>query len=579
MGKTLVIIESPGKIEKISSILGENYTVMASVGHITELAKGGHHGIGIDFDNNFKLNYVLMDSKVSVLSKIIEAAKSHDKIVLLCDPDREGISIAWHIQQRLVGIDKEILSTSTNKLTKEGLKEAFSKLGEINLNIVKAQEARRALDRIVGFVVSPFLIKTKNKNLSAGRVQSVAVRMIVDREREIENFVPEVYYTIDAALNANGIDFMASFNKKIKDKKQGDLIFNKLKSSNFTVESITDDFEFKSPPAPMITSTLQQTMSSLHGFDADRTMKAAQGLYEAGLVTYIRTDCPDISEDALKDVRDYLVKNNYNIPSKPNKYKSKDSAQEAHECIRPTYLENDLNSGFVSLDEDQKKTYDVILKYFVASQALPAKYSTRKLILKSNADEELKLKSSGKCLVETNFMDILELKDNSKIEIPNLKEGDLVNLSNSESIVLEKKKTNPPARYNLAKLIKELDNKGIGRPSTYAEILTRIESRNYVERKNNVYYPTELGKEVTDELKNHFSFMDYDFTSKIEEELDKVAAGKLTYLEMLNSFYPNFIKEINSAYIKSNIPLCPKCNSPLAQKNGQSFCSNYRKCR
>lgn len=579
MGKKLVIIESPGKIEKISSLLGDDYTVIASVGHITELAKGGIHGIGVDIENQFKPKYVLMEDKVKVLNKIIAEAKTHDSIILLCDPDREGISIAWHIKQKLNGIDKDIKSTTTDKLTKEGLKKAFEKLGDININIVRAQEARRVLDRIVGFVASPYLIKTQGTNLSAGRVQSVTVRLVVDREREIEAFTPETFYTIDLTLKKD-TEFKAVYPKKLKDKNEADRIYNILKDDSFIVSDIADDFEYKNPPAPMITSVLQQTMSNLHGFDADRTMKAAQSLYEGGYVTYIRTDCPDISEEALTDVRAYLTKNNYKIPVKPNKYKSKESAQEAHECIRPTYLENDLKSSFCTLDEDQKKVYDVIWKYFVASQSIPAKYSTRKVTFRSKKDNSVTIKSSGKCLVEANFLDILELKDNSKIEIPFLSVNDEVNLANPKSVVLEKKKTQPPARYNLAKLLKELENRGIGRPSTYADLLSKIESRNYVERKNNVYYPTELGKKITDLLTENFSFMDYEFTAKVEEELDQIALGKLSYLEMMEKFYPLFDAEIKKAYKNSNLELCTKCSNPMViPKDKPKFCSNYKKCK
>jgi len=580
MGKKLVIIESPGKIDKISSLLGDDYTVIASVGHITELAKGGIHGIGVDIENQFKPKYVLMQDRVQVLNKILSEAKTHDSIILLCDPDREGISISWHIKQKLNGIDKDIKATMTDKLTKEGLKKAFENLGDIDINIVHAQEARRVLDRLVGFLASPYLIKTQGTNLSAGRVQSVTVRLVVDREREIEAFTPETFYTIDLTLK-KGTEFKAVYPKKLKDKTEADKIYNTLKDDSFTVVDIADDFEYKSPPAPMITSTLQQTMSNLHGFDADRTMKAAQSLYEGGYVTYIRTDCPDISEEALIEVRAYLTKNSYKIPTKPNKYKSKESAQEAHECIRPTYLENDLKSSFSTLDEDQKKVYDVIWKYFVASQAIPAKYSTRKVTFRSKKDNSIAIKSSGKCLVEANFLDILELKDNSKIEIPLLSINDEINLANPKAVVLEKKKTQPPARYNLSKLLKELENKGIGRPSTYAELLSKIESRNYVERKNNVYYPTELGKKITDLLIENFSFMDYEFTAKVEEDLDKIALGKLSYLEMMEKFYPLFNSEIKKAYKKSDLELCPKCDNPMAiSKDGKSkFCSNYKKCK
>lgn len=577
--KKLVIIESPGKLKKISSILGPDYTILPTVGHIVELAKGGRHGIGIDFENNYKLKYMLMEDKVKVLSNIIEAAKDHDEIILLCDPDREGISISWHIKERLIGFDKPIRATATDQITKEGLKKAFSQLGDINLNIVRAQEARRALDRIVGFMASPFLMKVKNKALSAGRVQSVAVRLIVDKEKEISNFNPETYFTIDLNLN-KGIDFRAVYPKKLKDEKEANRINNLLLNEDYIVDNIKDDIELKNPSAPLITSTLQQVMSTIHGFEPARTMKAAQGLYEGGYVTYIRTDSPDISKEALDDVRDYLKNNNHKIPKNPNKYKSKDSAQEAHECIRPTNLNSKLDDGYSDVDEDQKKVYDVIWKYFVASQCEPAKFSTRKVIFKSNTSN-IEVKSSGKCLVEANYLDILGQKDNSKIDIPELKVGEVVKLSSNNPTILEKKKTKPPARFNIASLVKNLEDNEIGRPSTYAEIISKIESREYVERKGNVYYPTELGINITNTLTESFSFMDYNFTATIEKDLDLIAEGKMTYLEMMNKFYPSFKKELTEAYKKENVELCKKCESPLVtSKDGNStFCSNYRKCK
>lgn len=576
MSKTLVIVESPNKIKKISEVLGSDYTVVASVGHITELAKGKHHGIGIDFKNNYKPKYVLSQDKVDVLKNILEKGKQCDDIIILSDPDREGEAIAWHLNERIKDLNKPIKRTTTDEITKPKILKAFKNLRDINIDMVKAQEARRVLDRIVGFMVSPYLIKSKNQNLSAGRVQSVAVRLIVDREEEINKFISETYYTIDANLNFNSIKFKASYPIKLKDKAKADSIFSIIEKSKFKVVDIEDSFEYKNPQPPLVTSTLQQTMSRIHGFGADQTMKSAQALYEAGLVTYIRTDSPAISKEALEEVRDYLKNNNHNIPKKANEYKAKDSAQEAHECIRPTTVDFDINSSLAQLSNDDKLVYDIIWKYFVASQCESAKYSTRKVILESDIDNKVKIKASGKALIEKNFLNILEVSDKSKIDIPDLQVGDIVSLDNA---LLETKKTQPPGRFSLDKLVSELDKRGIGRPSTYADILSKIESRNYVEKKGNVYHPTKLGIEVINLLKDNFKFMDYEFTSKMESMLDDIASGKLTYLQMISDFFPDFKKELDSAYLKSNIKLCNICKYPITSSNGKEYCSNYRFCR
>lgn len=576
--KTLVIVESPNKIKKISEILGDDYIVVASVGHIVELGKGGHHGIGVDIDNGFKPRYVLMDDKVNVLKNIHERIKECDNVVLFCDPDREGASIAWHVQERIKDFGKPIKSTSSDKLSKKKVLEAFQNLKDIDMNMVRAQEARRVLDRIVGFTASPFLSKVENSTLSAGRVQSVAVRLVVDRENDILNFKPETYYTIDVDLVKNNKIFKAAFPVKIKNESVANDIAEIIKKSSFIVKDIEDSVESKSPPAPMITSTLQQVMSKLHGFSAEQTMKAAQSLYESGLVSYIRTDSPAASKEDIDDVRNYLKTNNYKIPKKQNEYKAKSSAQEAHECIRPVNIHNDGNNGFNALSGDEKKTYDVIWKYFIASQCESAKFSTRKVIFECSEDSEVKLKSSGKCVLEKNFMEILDQSDDSKIDIPELTIGEIINKSGE--VNLQKKKTKPLPRFSLADLIADLEKKGICRPSTFADILSKIEKRGYVEKKGNVYHPTELGIKISNLLKDSFKFMDYNFTSDMEDNLDKIAEGKLSYLELLKSFYPDYKKELTNAYIKANVDLCKKCNSPMVViKDKEPFCSNYRNCK
>ena len=513
MNKELIIVESPSKAEKIQNYLGKNYIVLASKGHITELAKGGKFGIGVDVDNNFKPKYVIMQDKYKFIDEAIKAAKQCSCIYLMTDPDREGFAIAWHIAQRLEGVNIPIKRATFNEITKKAILQAIKNAGEIDMNIVHSQEARRILDRLVGFMASPFLIQHYNTNLSAGRVQSVVTRMVIDREKEIQDFKPENYWTISVELEKDKNVFLTKYAERVTDQNTANDVRDTLLSEKeYVVSEVLAEEEKRYPSPPLITSTLQRICSKDYGVSADRTMKAAQNLYENGYCTYIRTDSVRIEDEALKDVRSWIKNNNFTVPTKAYTYKNKDAAQDAHECIRPT----DLNFKSSNLTGDEATVYDVIWKYFIASQMMPAVYNTLKVTAHLKSDPKFKVKASGKALKSKGFLEILGIDDNSKIDIPMLNKGDICFLHGKKPVVSEKKQTQPPPRYSEHNLIKELEKNGIGRPSTYAELLNRIEGRNYVEKKNNIFYPTETGKKVTNTLIDNFNFMNYDFTSNME---------------------------------------------------------------
>ena len=584
MEKTLVIVESPSKATKIQEYLGKEYIVLACKGHIVDLGKGSHHGIGVEINNNFKPHYVLMDDKVSTLSSIMHAAKECKTILLAPDPDREGESIAWHLFERLKDFEKPIKRIEFNEITKDKIKKAIKNPRDIDLNLFKAQEARRILDRIVGFMASPFLINFWGNNLSAGRVQSVVTRMIVDREKEIEKFIPEEYWTIQVSLQKDNNIFTTKFVDKIISQKDADNKKTELLSEKeYIVKDVIAEQELKKPSPPLITSTLQKIMSKEYGFAPDRTMKAAQSLYENGYCSYIRTDSVRANDDAIKEVRDWIKNNSYELPNKINIFKNKDAAQDAHECIRPTDINLLPDNNFAMIDPDEKKVYEIIWKYFIASQMSPAVYNTLKVILNPK-NSKLEVKASGKALKSEGFLKLLKASDQSKIDIPNLLKGDIVNLSGTNPVKSEKKLTQSPPRYSIDKLISELENKNIGRPATYADLISKISNRNYVEMKGNVFHPTTNGQKINDILIKYFSFLNYDYTANMESNLDKIAEGKEDQLKMLSEFFTVFSKELKEAYINNNGILCNKCQSPMVKKNkkdGTSFlaCSSYPYCR
>lgn len=584
--KTLVIVESPSKASKIQSYLGKDYIVMASKGHITDLAKGGKYGLGVDINNNFKPRYVLMEDKLDILDNLISAAKNVDQIFVASDPDREGEAIAWHLADRLEGVGKPIKRMVFNEIKKDKLQKAVKSVRDIDMNLFHAQEARRILDRLVGFMASPFLMNFFGPHLSAGRVQSVVTRMVVDREREIEAFVPEDFWTIQVSLSKDDTNnFLMKYHGKLTDLTSANDMKSRLSIKDYVVSEVLSEEEKKYPQPPLVTSTLQRIMSKEYGFDAARTMKAAQSLYESGYCTYIRTDSVRVGDDALVEVREWIADNGFSLPKKPHIYKNKDAAQDAHECIRPSDLNLNPSNQMAIIDADEKLVYEIIWKYFIASQMMPAIYSTLKVSAHVKNDKEALVKASGKALKFSGYLDIFGALDESKIDIPNLVVGDSLKLFGKNPVRLEKKQTQPPPRFSEDKLIKELVNNNIGRPATYADLLSKITSRNYVEKKGNVYHATELGKKVTNVLINSFAFMGYDYTAKMEQQLDEVECGKVDHIDMLKKFFPLFKKELDEAYLAQGGILCDKCGSPMIVRTVKSdaskflACSSYPKCR
>lgn len=586
--KTLVIVESPAKANSIQKYLGADFVVMASVGHITDLAKGGRYGLGVDIENNFKPRYVLMEDKIEVLDKLLAASKKVDQIYVASDPDREGEAIAWHLADRLSDVGKPIRRVVFNEIKKDKIQKAIKSPRDIDLNLFHSQEARRILDRLVGFTASPFLMNFFGPKLSAGRVQSVVTRMIIDREREIETFVPEDYWTIQVTLSKDGKDgFVTKYSNKLSDQQSADVMKAKLadKNSEYLVSEVVAEEEKKYPQAPLVTSTLQRIMSKEYGYGADRTMKAAQALYEAGYCTYIRTDSVRVGDEALSDVRQWIDNNGHILPAKAYLYKNKDAAQDAHECIRPSDLDLDPSNQMAIINPDEKLVYETIWKYFVASQMMPAAYNTLKVTAHIKGDRLAEVKASGKALKSDGFLKILGVTDDSKIEIPNLIVGDTLRFFGKFPVKMDKKQTQPLPRYSEDKLIKELVNKNIGRPATYADLLSKITTRNYVEKKGNVYHATDLGKKITDVLRDYFTFMDYNYTANMERQLDDIESGKVDHIDMLKKFYPDFKKELDKAYLGYGGSLCDKCQSPMAirtaKASGDKFlaCSAYPKCR
>lgn len=584
--KTLVIVESPSKGAHIQEYLGKDYIVMASKGHITDLGKGGSHGLGVDIVNGFKPHYVLMDDKIGVLNALMAASKKVDQIYIASDPDREGEAIAWHLATRLADMGKPIKRIVFNEIKKAKVLKAVKEPREIDINLFHAQEARRILDRLVGFTASPFLMNFFGPKLSAGRVQSVVTRIIIDREREIEAFIPEEFWTIQVSLSKDKQEFVTKYANQIKDAKLAKDVHQKLcDNKEYIISYVSADEDKKYPQPPLVTSTLQRLMSKVHGFSADRTMKAAQTLYESGYCTYIRTDSTRVGDEALEEVRQWIKDNKHEVPVKPNIFKNKEAAQDAHECIRPSDLSLLPGTSYDIINPDEKIVYETIWKYFVASQMMPAIYSTLKITAHAKSDKTAEVKASGKALKSKGYLEILGIDDNSKIEIPNLIKGDIVELSGKFPVKMEKKQTQPPPRYSEDKLIKELVDKNIGRPATYAELLNKLTVRNYVDKKGNVFHATDLGKKITDILAGFFTFMDYNYTANMEHQLDEIESGKLNHIDMLNNFYPAFKLELNKAYLNYGGTICDKCGSPMATRTVKTdnskflACSAYPKCR
>ncbi len=602
----LVIVESPAKAKTIQKYLGTGYEVIASMGHVRDLPKSK---LGVDVDNGFTPQYLEMKGKEDVIKDLKKKAKKSDCVYLATDPDREGEAISWHLAQMLnldLNADNRV---AFNEITKTGVQTGMANPHKIDIDLVNAQQARRILDRLVGYKLSPFLWKKVKRGLSAGRVQSVAVRLIVDREEEIKAFLPKEYWSIDAKLQAGTKQFAAKLatvdGKKIEisDKTQTDAILERIRKVDFIVKSIKKRVTKKQPSPPFITSTLQQEASKRLGFQSKRTMKAAQELYEGidvngmgavGLITYMRTDSLRISADAQKAAADYIKATygeNY-LPDKPRVFKTKKNAQDAHEAIRPSMPDVTPDSIKNSLTSDQYKLYKLIWERFIASQMENALLDTMSVDIEA---DNCIFKASGYSVKFDGFTVLYEEKSEDEEEnpkmLPSLKEQDILKVLSLDG---NQHFTQPPARFSEATLIKTLEENGIGRPSTYAPTITTILARMYVEREGKQLRPTALGLVTTQVMKEHFQhIVDPDFTAKMESELDSIEQGKADWSKMLEVFYKDFAKTLTAAEEamegkhmkipdeKTDI-ICEQCGKPMVIKIGRFgkflACTGYPEC-
>ena len=597
MSEYLVIVESPAKASTIKKILGSKYKVEASMGHIRDLPKSK---LGIDIDNNFEPEYINIRGKAELIKKLKQDAKNATKVYLATDPDREGEAIAWHLAY-LLGIDENSTCRITfNEITKFGIQNAIKNPRKLDKDLIDAQQARRVLDRIVGYKISPLLWKKVKKGLSAGRVQSVAVRMIVDREEEIEKFVPEEYWSIDADLKdkKSKKNFVAKFYGNEKEKidihseDEVNKILKDLEDAEYRVSSIKYGEKKRNPAPPFTTSTMQQEASRKLGFAIKKTMSVAQGLYESGLITYMRTDSTRISEEARSMVKKQVISEYGEEYFENRYYKTKKDAQDAHEAIRPAHIEIKPEELKAKLTPDQFKLYKLIYERLLASQMASAVYDT--MAVDINAGRYI-FKANGSKIKFAGFMTLyvegndenLEEKD---IILPPIEEGDILKLNELEPL---QHFTEAKPRYTEASLVKALEEKGIGRPSTYAPTITTIIDRMYITREKKMLYPTELGRVVDTLLKDYFKdIVDLTFTAQMEEKLDGIAEGDIEWKKVMKEFYGPFNEnlvdvedKIGKVELKDEETdvICEKCGRNMVIKMGRygkfMACPGFPECR
>lgn len=625
MGKSLVIVESPAKAKTINKYLGNQYVVKSSIGHIRDLPTSGSAStakepakrgksaaeapalspkekakrqlfarMGVDPEHGWKAHYEILPGKEKVVEELRRLAKEADTIYLATDLDREGEAIAWHLRESIGGDDDRYKRVVFNEITKKAIQEAFAHPGELDINRVNAQQARRFLDRVVGYMVSPLLWQKIARGLSAGRVQSVAVKLIVEREREIRAFIPEEFWEIHADLattkgakvrfevaRENGEAF------KPINEAQAMAALERLKSSNYTVAKREDKPTRSKPTAPFITSTLQQAASNRLGFSVKKTMMMAQRLYEAGYITYMRTDSTNLSADAVAMARGFIESEfgDKYLPAAPNVYTSKEGAQEAHEAIRPSDV-NLRPAQLSGMERDAERLYDLIWRQFVACQMPPAEYLSTSVSVASGAFE---LRAKGRILKFDGYTRVLPqlAKPGEDDVLPDMTEGDLLELLKLDP---SQHFTKPPARYSEASLVKEMEKRGIGRPSTYAAIISTIQERGYVTLHNRRFYSEKMGDIVTERLSESFAnLMDYGFTAGMEENLDDVAQGERDWKHLLDEFYGDFRKKLevaesSEAGMRANQPTltdipCRECGRPMMIRTASTGvflgCSGY----
>ena len=604
--KKLVIVESPAKSKTIRKILGNDYLIEASYGHIRDFPP---KVMGFDEKNNFEPVFQVIPEKKDVVKKLNDIAKKVGKVYLASDPDREGEAIAWHVSQVLDVDDSKVFRIAFNEITPKAVKEAVENCRNIDMDRVHAQQTRQILDRLVGYSISPVLWeKLKNNRLSAGRVQSVALKMICEREKEIEAFVPQEYWTISSLFEAKKVQFEALLTKfqgkkiEIKNEEEASNILNKLKAKDveYIVSQVQERETSRKPQAPFITSTLQREASNKLGYGVAKTMQIAQKLYEGleidgepvGLITYMRTDSTRISDDAKDAAKEYILNNlgEKYYPKTPNIYsKSKKNTQDAHEAIRPAYIEKTPESLKHLLSNEQYRLYKLIWDRFMASQMENAKVAN--LSIEISALDYTFRTSSSKILFD-GFLKIYNDSLNDEIDnetkLPELKKGDPVALLKLDS---KQHFTQPPSRFSEAALVKTLEEYGIGRPSTYAPIITKIQQKGYVEKIEKALAPTILGRTVSDQLDEHFkNIMNYQFTASLETQLDDIAEQKLVWTNVLNDFYHPFLdvvilaKENMGTVLIDSGKVCPNCGKKMLVKTsrfGTQFlgCSGYPECK
>jgi DNA topoisomerase-1 len=620
MGKSLIIVESPAKIKTLKKFLGKDFIFASSKGHIRDLPQ---KGFGIDVENDFEPTYVNLPDKESTIKELREEAQKVDMVYLSPDPDREGEAIAWHIAS-ILPKKTPIQRVTFNSITRDAVHEGLKHPRKIDLALVDAQQARRLLDRIVGYKISPILTRKiyRGKNgISAGRVQSVALKLVVDREKEIDNFVPIEYWTVGAVLHKHKHSattfnaYIHAVNGKrvekeklkdeecflIPDEKTAHSLQHKLEKAIYKVDSIDKKEKKRYPVPPFITSTLQQEASRHYGYNVSRTMSIAQTLYEGvdmgsegmeGLITYMRTDSVHVVNEAIDAARKYIKKvyGEEFVPETPNDYKSKKTAQEAHEAIRPTNLDHPPESVKKFLTTDQFKIYLLIWKRFIASQMSPALYDTMSVDIKTNQD--IVLRATGSTIKYKGFLAVYEEKtdpsdsEEKEMMLPVLTVGE--ELDKSE-ILSTQSFTKPPARYTEASLVKQLEKSGIGRPSTYATIMTKIQSRQYTFKENRALRPTELGKIIAQMLEMNFApIMNIGFTAAMEDDLELIAENKVDWKSLIKAFWHEFIHIVEKAEKEAVVPKvhtdlkCPKCGAFLEKiwsRNSYFYgCSKYPDC-
>ena len=608
MAKNLVIVESPAKAKTIKKILGRNYNVVASVGHIRDLPKSR---LGVEIENNFEPDYINIRGKGPLINELKKEAKKSEKVFLATDPDREGEAISWHLAYILGLDDTDNIRVEFNEITKDKIKQAIKNPRKLDKNLIDAQQARRVLDRLVGYKISPLLWKKIKKGLSAGRVQSVAVKLICNRESEIQEFIPQEYWTIKAMLKKEKEEFEASFygisqNEKeikqdLKKEKEVKDILKTVKDNEFVVDNVNKSKRKRNPYAPYTTSTLQQDSSKKLNYTTKKTMMIAQQLYEGidikpsgitGLITYMRTDSTRVSNDSINAAKEYIINSfgvKYSNGGKSYANKQKKETQDAHEGIRPTFIEYSPEIIRKHLTKDQFKLYKLIWDRFIGSQMKAAEYDTLSVSILNSG---YVFKANGSQLIFPGFLKVYSSADEevSDMDLPELKKNDVLGLN---KLIPKQNFTQAPARFTEASLIKIMEELGIGRPSTYSPTIATILSRSYVTLKNKSFYPTELGDLVNDLLSEYFKgVINEEFTAELENELDEIASGNVEWKEVIKKFYVEFYKELKIAEeeidkieIQDEVSdvICEKCGKNMVVKNGRFgkflACPGYPDCK